>query len=190
MAITEVARPPRAERKIDFAVVAMPVGSLAHAIDAYRQAVAVRVGENAAHQTPPHCMLVNPLRDQPSAAHVHRRALAALVANDVCRTRRAATVSALTTDCSWHGLEIESPALLELAARFARQVSTTARRDHVTRQDCLRLVLAAGFHEEDREALCELAHRIVDPSLPVEWEVGLWQNDQDAWCCVWREPSR
>ena len=97
------------------------------------------------------------------------------------------TVTDLCTTTRWHGLEIESPALLALAVDFATRARTAARECAVTRQDRLRLTLASGFPEAQHEALTEFAYRIVDPVLTAQWQVGLWQRSGGAWASVWQE---
>ena len=188
MTITDDARPLLAEQGIVLAVAAAPIGPLAHAIDAYRQAVAVRVGANAAHRDQPHCLLVQSYRDDPASIPGYQRALAAIVTRDRDqRTRRDVTVTGLTIRPLWHGLEIESPSLLALAVGFAARTTADTGRSHIARRDRLRLVLASGFAAADEDTLSELAHRIIDPDLPAQWEVGLWQCRGGAWGCVWRE---
>lgn len=70
--------------------------------------------------------------------------------------------------------------LSALAAGFAAKATTLRRSHRVTRMRRLRLVLAADFRVTDHDALTELAHRIIDPALPAEWHVGLWQRDDKA----------
>jgi len=191
MAITEVACSSRTARKIDLVVVARPVGPLAHAIDAYRQAVAVRVGKNGAHLAPPHCPLARCYSDHPSSVHLYQRALAAtLQGNRGHLVQPGAIMVALTTNRGWHRLEIQAPPLVALAAEFVARTTSPARGHHVRLEDSLRLVLAIDFETADHEAVSELAHRIVDPSLPTEWEVGLWHCDDHEWGSVWRERAR
>lgn len=172
MTITGVADPVRAEREMAFDVVATPVGPLAHAIDAYRQAVAVRIRTNAAHNSPPHCLLAS-FRDHPSSAAVYEDALAWAAEGE---TDQPTIVTALTTGRAWHGLEIESPMLTAFAAGFAARATTMRRSHRVSRVRRLRLILAIDFRPEDHDALMELAHRIVDPALPAEWTIGLWRG--------------
>jgi hypothetical protein len=183
MTITGVAGPLRAEREMAFDVAATPSGPLAHAIDAYRQAVAVRVGTNAAHRSPPHCLLAT-YRDLPSSVDVYRHALAATVKAGA--DQRLVIVTALTTGNAWHGLEIEAPLLSAFATCFAARATTLRRSHRVTRQRRLRLVLAVDFQPADHEALSEFAHRIVDPALPAEWDIGLWRRDDDASDRLWQ----
>ena len=186
-ALTEAARPSRAEHGVALVVVATPVGPLAHAIDAYRQAVAVRCGRNAAHLDEAHCLLVRTYRDHPSATDAYRQVLSATVGDAAQWGHRSVMVTDLCTTPRWHGLEIESPALLALAVDFAARASTAARGCAVTRQDRLRLTLAAGFPDAHHESLTELAHRIVDPVLTAHWQVRLWQSNGGAWASVWHE---
>jgi hypothetical protein len=185
--LTEVAPLSPAEHGVALVVVATPVGPLAHAIDAYRQAVAVRCGRNAAHLDDAHCLLVRTYRDHPSAVDAYRHVLSETVDDATRRGQRSVTVTDLCTTPRWHGLEIESPALLALAVDFATRATTAARGCAVTRQDRLRLTLAAGFPDAHHEALTELAHRIVDPVLTAQWQVGLWQSSGGAWASVWHE---
>ena len=96
-------------------------------------------------------------------------------------------VTELSTLDTWHGLEIESPALLALADGFAARASAATRAREISRQDRLRLTLAADFDVANHDALSELAHRIVDPGLTAEWQVGLWQSSGGAWTPVWQE---
>ena len=185
--VTDVAPHSPAEHGVAIVVVATPVGPLAHAIDAYRQAVAVRYGRNAAHLYEPHCLLVRTYRDHPSSIDAYRHVLSAAVGEATRRGQRSVTVTDLCTTTRWHGLEIESPALLALAVDFATRARSSARGCAVTRQDRLRLTLASGFPEAHHEALTEFAYRIVDPVLTAQWQVGLWQSSGGAWASVWHE---
>ena len=188
MTVTDEARPQLAKRDILLAVAAAPIGPLAHAIDAYRQAVAVRVGANAAHRDQPHCLLVHSYRDEPSSLPAYQRVLAAIVSTDRRqRTPRHVKVTGLAIGSRWHGLEIDSPSLSALAVGFTARATVDTGRAHIVRQDRLRLVLASGFAPADDDTLGELAHRIIDPKLPAHWEVGLWQCRDGAWGCVWQE---
>jgi len=182
MTITDMYRSARTERKSAFVVAATPIGPLAHAVDAYRQAVAVRVGTNAAHHSPPHCLLALSFDEEPSATDVYRRALARATRDD--RGVNAVTLAALTTTPVWHGLELESGELIAVATRFAQEVAASASTRHVAVHHRLRLTLACGFEARDRDALCEFAHRIVDPALPAEWRVGLWVATGGDWASV------
>ncbi|HUP76389.1 MAG TPA: hypothetical protein VM282_25360 [Acidimicrobiales bacterium] len=181
MTITDMSRSARTEGKAAFVVAATPTGPMAHAIDAYRQAVAVRVGANTAHQSPPHCLLALSFEEDPSATDVYRRALARATRDD--RGVIAVTATALTTTPEWHGLELESGDLIAVGTRFAQEVAASAGTHHVTVHHRLRLTLACDFEARDRDALCEFAHRIVDPALPAEWRVGLWVDTGD-WASV------
>jgi hypothetical protein len=188
MTITDIAPSLRDEREISLVVVATPLGPLAHAIDAYRQAVAVRFGTNTAHRDEAHCLLVRTYHDYPSSVDAYQSALSATVA-DARRQRghRWVMVTELSTLDIWHGLEIESPALLALAVGFATRASAATGAREISRQDRLRLTLAADFEAANHDALSELAHRIVDPGLTAEWLVGLWQSSGGGWTPVWRE---
>jgi hypothetical protein len=183
MAITDEARPLLAERESEFALAATPIGALAHAIDAYRQAVAVRIGKNAAHHVEPHCMLAWSCHAYPSSLRCYQRVLDTTVANRRAKgQRRTAVVTALVTNNVWHGLEIESTSLVTVAKHFSARATTVTGGAWIAPEDGLRLVLARGFDPADHDALTELAHRIVDPALAAEWAVGLWE------CCdgMWR----
>jgi hypothetical protein len=181
MTITGMSRSARTDGKAAFVVAATPIGPMAHAIDAYRQAVAVRVGANAAHHSPPHCLLALSFGDHPSATDIYRRALAAETIDD--RGLGSVTLNALTTTATWHGLELESPHLIAVATRFAKRVAA-ATAHHVTVPHRLRLDLASDFEVRDHDALSEFAHRIIDPALPAEWRVGLWVESGGTWASV------
>jgi hypothetical protein len=185
MAIAEVVRSTPEERDIELLVAATPVGPLAHAIDAYRQAVAVRIGTNRAHQSPPHCLLTRSYYDRLTSARSYRRALVATVRRHQRPLR--GVVTALTTNREWHGLEIESPSLTALAVEIAAAGTNATRHEHVMTHSLLRLALATDFDAADHHLLSELAHRIVDPALPAEWRVDLWQRSDGRWRSALRE---
>jgi hypothetical protein len=185
MAIAEVVHSTLEERDIELLVVATPVGPLAHAIDAYRQAVAVRIGINPAHRSPPHCLLTRSYHDQRTSARSFRRALVATLRSQQRPLRGVAT--ALTTNREWHGLEFESPSLTALAVEIATGGTSATRHEHVLAHSLLRLALATDFDAADHHLLSELAHRIVDPALPAEWRVELWQCSDGLRRCALRE---
>ena len=185
MAIAEVVRSTREERDIELLVAATPVGPLAHAIDAYRQAVAVRIGSNSAHRSPPHCLLTRSYYDRLTSARSYRRALVTTLRKHPLPLR--GVVTALTTNREWHGLEIESPSLTALAVEIAEGGTNATRHEHVMAHRLLRLALATDFDAADHHLLSELAHRIVDPALPAEWRVDLWQRSDGFWRSALRE---
>ena len=185
MAIAEVVRSTREERDVEFLVAATPVGPLAHAIDAYRQAVAVRIGINSAHRSPPHCVLTRSHFDRLTSARSYRRAIDAALRSQQRLLDGVAT--ALTTNREWHGLEIESPSLTALAVEIAAGGTNATRHEHVMAHSLLRLALATGFDAADHHLLSELAHRIVDPALPAEWRVELWERSDGHWRNALRE---
>ena len=189
MAITDVAHVALAEREIELVVAVTPTGPLAHAIDAYRQAVVVRFGKNSAHDSPPHCVVARSYHDQPSSVRAYRRALAATVLHSSRHARHIA-VTALATSGMWHRLEIDSPSLRALTLGLMAPGANMSRGIHVTAERHLRVVLAADFAPADRDALSELAHRVVDPMLPAQWEVGLWRRSNGAWTTIWSEAAR
>ena len=88
-----------------------------------------------------------------------------------------------------HRLEIDSPSLRALALGLVAPGANMTRGVHVTAERHLRLVLAADFAPADRDALSELAHRVVDPTLPARWDVGLWQRSNSAWTTIWSEAA-
>lgn len=179
MTTAEVVRSTREERVIELVVTATPVGPLAHAIDAYRQAVAVRIGVNPAHRSPPHCLLTRSHYEQLTSARSYRRAVLATLRSQQWPLRGVAV--ALTTNREWHGLEIESPSLTALAVDIAAGGTRATRHEHVMAHSLLRLALATDFDAADHHLLSELAHRIVDPALPAEWQVDLWQHRDGLW---------
>ena len=185
MAIAEVVRSTREERDIELLVVATPVGPLAHAIDAYRQAVVVRIGINPAHRSPPHCLLTRSFYDRLTSARSYRRAIVATLRSQQRLLRGVAT--ALTTNQEWHSLEIESPSLTALAVEIAAGGTSATRHEHVMAHSLLRLALATDFDAADHHLLSELAHRIVDPALPAEWRVDLWERSDGNWRNALRE---
>jgi hypothetical protein len=188
MAITDVACVALAEREIELVVAVTPTGALAHAIDAYRQAVAVRVGKNSAHDAPPHCVVARSY-DEPSTVRAHEQALTKTVLHRA-RQPLDIEVTALATEGSCHWLEIESPSLRALALGLAASGMKLTRPNPVTAEGQLRLVLAADFAAEDRDALSELAHRVVDPTLPAQWDVGVWERSKNTWTTVWSAAAR
>jgi hypothetical protein len=187
MAITDEAR-LLAEQEIEFALVAIPSGPLGHAIDAYRQAVAVRIGKNSAHYGELHCLLASSRHARASSLSRYQRVLDSEVSKPRPeRQRRSAIGIELVTNREWHGLEIESSSLLSLSERFSIRASTASHGEWRPCHEGLRVVLARGFDPIDHEALTELAYRIVDPTLPAEWEVGLWLRRDDALVRISRE---
>jgi len=90
-------------------------------------------------------------------------------------------VTALTTNREWHGLEIESPSLTALALEIAACGASAIDHEHVSTHGPFRLALATDFDAADHHLLGELAHRIVDPALPAEWNVDLWQRGDGVW---------
>ena len=169
MTVTEIACLLRATHERQLLLVVSPAGPLSHAIDAYRQAVAVRIGANAAHDVAPRAVLAR-LSDGGIATHDCRRLLEAAIATHRDRLVSPGATVTIRISPTWHGLEIESRLFDAFVDDFAARASG---RVFVASAGRFRLTLAAGFDQSDHDALSELAHRIIDPTLAATWDVGL-----------------
>lgn len=171
---------------------ACPVGKLEEQLEAYFACSRTRCGENAAHQYMPHCTLTGFFRSEPAKIPLYIQALS--------RTLRAAlptmpnpviAVTGMQLAPEIHCLELESPWLRQLVAKFATRVVSATRQESLRPKRWLHLSLAYGFDPGHRRALEQLAARMVDPQAPVTWEMRFYERRPDgSWMCHARWPLR
>ena len=162
---------------------ACPVGSLAAQIEAYFTRSRSQFGANRAHNYMPHCTLTGFFHDQRGAilsyTDAAQQALAAHPTGPI-------TLDKLRLKPDWHGIELTSPWLEDVAATFAQQATSATRTDEIRLKHWLHLSLAYGFNQAHHEKLAELAEKMIDLSQPVTWQVRFYERHaQNGWTCHW-----
>ena len=162
---------------------ACPIGPLAKQIEAYFALSRSQFGANRAHDYMPHCTLTGFFHDQPSAipsyVHAAQQALSQHPSGTV-------TLDKLRLKPDWHGLELTSPWLEQVAMTFAERSTSTTRVDDIRLKDWLHLSLAYRFEKAQHESLAELAEKLIDPTQPVSWQVRFYErHPQNGWICHW-----
>lgn len=145
---------------------AEPRGPLADQVDAYFRGV-----ETDAQTYPPHCTLTGFFRDDDVERYIDAAAtvLAPVVVG----------VAGLRTETEgWIGLELRSPDLHALTARFAAAVADPGTRvDTIRPKDWLHLSLAYGHDRGQHPELARRAVALVDPGAEVDWQLALYERD-------------
>lgn len=104
------------------------------------------------------------------------------------------SIANLRFDECFHGLEIESPWLMSLAAAFAERSDLSTRTEAIRCNEWLHLSFAYQFRPEEQEPLVALADEVIDVASPVHWMLRLYQRhsvckgEEQAWVChrEWR----
>jgi ubiquitin-associated SH3 domain-containing protein len=162
------------EERTSLIVYAVPLGPLGDQLDDYwRRAAPVR--PNAALDYPPHCTVTGFFHrrreDMAGVAAALEQALA-----DGGGAPAAPVVDRMVLDGPWLGLVLGAPALVDLAARFARLAPTGPDDDAVRPKADPHLSLAYEFPPEDESALAALAATTVRPDASARWELRLYEG--------------
>jgi len=168
-----------------FIVYACPVGQLAEQLARYSQISLVECGVNAAHKYMPHCTLTGFFRDELGAISLYLHALTTAYQQALStRPQPAIIITEMTFQPQWHGLQLQSPWLRQLTAKFATMADSPTRQEALRLKDWLHLSLAYEFTSEQQERLAILAQEIVNPQATVEWELRFYQQHSDGlWTC-------
>lgn len=150
---------------------ATPTGPLADALDEQFHRISA-LGPTTAQTYPPHCTLTG---------FFHRReAEIPRILAEVDRAVResgpmpadAVDIIALRRSADWVGLELSSPWLIEATQRFIGCHRIGPGDDPLRPKDWLHLSIAYGTDDIAAAA----AATELDLTLPVRWEVALWQR--------------
>ncbi len=149
---------------------ATPVGPLASACREFFDAST----PTTAHTYPPHVTLTGFFRRGQARADEMVELAREVIADAGPPPAGSVEVVDLLARPDWVGLEVSSVWLTDLASRFAGTDVAGAEEDAIRLKTWLHLSLAYGV--DDLSAHAAAAHELVDPSLPVEWEVALWER--------------
>ncbi|MBE9078227.1 hypothetical protein IQ241_13150 [Romeria aff. gracilis LEGE 07310] len=183
---------------------ACPTGELAAQLEDYFRHSRRRCGPNAAHAYMPHCTLTGFFQAESQAIPRYVQALEKATAQVLEQRSEAAyslrdsnpsvmasaraerlqgrvAIQSLQFHPLWHGLELASDWLCQLAARFARySPSAPALR----LKDWLHLSLAYDFDPAQAPELEQLARAKIDIQAEVRWELRLYErNENRTWHC-------
>lgn len=164
---------------------ACPLGALAQQIDTYLQQAAADCGLNSAHQYMPHCTLTGFFEDYPPAVSIYAERLDQLLAERTPhRPDPVVTITGISFQPTWHGLELEAPWLHQLALAFRDRAESVTRLSPIRPKTWLHLSLAYGFTPEQASHLRHLAQIHINPASPVNWELRLYERRPgNGWIC-------
>ncbi|MBE9100198.1 hypothetical protein [Vacuolonema iberomarrocanum] len=176
-----------------FILYACPEGLLGEQIKAYLARSVAACGANAAHQYMPHCTLTGFFEDVVDQATAYGDLLDRLLtaALPSC-SHPVITLSALIFRQNWHGLEVESPWLRQLALQFRDRAESPTRRSPIRPKSWLHLSLAYDFSPDHDAHLRQLAEADVNPDSPVTWSLRFYERRPgNQWICHrnWPLPS-
>lgn len=154
---------------------ACPTGELADQLDRFFARSRALCGENSAHRYMPHCTLTGFFRDLPDAVSLYTRAIDRLLAESR-PPEPVITIRGVTFAENFHGLELESPWLNQLARDFATEAESVTRADVIRPKDWLHLSLAYDFPPEQHATLRDLAESMVTLSAAVRWELRFYER--------------
>ncbi len=149
---------------------ATPVGPLASACREFFDAST----PTTAHTYPPHVTLTGFFRRGDARADAMVERAREVLADAGPPSAGSIEVVDLLARPDWVGLEVSSQWLTDLASTFARGDVARAEEDAIRLKTWLHLSLAYGV--DDLSAHAAMANELVDPALPVEWEVSLWER--------------
>jgi hypothetical protein len=160
-------------------VYACPIGELAEQLEQYFEQSQQRVGKNAAHHYMPHCTLTGFFRDVEAAIPVYLQALDRVLTRSQPYPHPVITITQMAFRPDWHGLELQSDWLKQRIADFATLAQSPTRSNNLRLKTWLHLSLAYEFQSEQATPLAELACQLIQPEVPVEWEVRFYQRRSD-----------
>jgi hypothetical protein len=170
-----VVAPPEPSRA-ELILYATPVGPLADALEHIRQHLAAE-SPTTAQDYPPHCTLTGFFHRNGDDISRIRAELARTLTELGSRPDGAVRIVGLHSRTDWVGLELDSGWLEALAARFVELHRRGPDDDPIRPKDWLHLSIGYGI--DDLHAVIE-ATADLDLSLPVDWEVALWQRHPDG----------
>lgn len=155
---------------------ATPTGPLANALARLARHLA-DTGPTTAQDYPPHCTLTGFFRRDADDIGRIVDEVADAVADLGPAPTHAVHIVALHRRAEWIGLELASPWLKDVTARFVALHRCGETDDALRPKDWLHLSIAYGI--DDLRPAGEAAADL-DLSLAVDWEVGLWQRHDDG----------
>ncbi len=164
----------------EFIVYACPVGALAEQIETYWQQVRQTYGPNAAHHYMPHCSLTGFFHDEITALPLYITALESALSQTLStKPQPVIQICDLEIQPEFHGLILESPWIQTLIQRFASQALSNTRVDQLRLKDRLHLSLAYDFAPQVASSLAELTQTMINPTIPVQWELRFYERHLD-----------
>lgn len=168
-----------------FIIYACPTGDLNEQIEEYFERAIKLCGKNKAHQYMPHCTLTGFFTDELSSVPFYLEALdKAYTEAKSNETSLDITITKLTFNKNWHGLELQADGIKQLIANFALLEKSLTRQEQLRLKDWLHLSLAYGFNLQDSEQLKHLATELIKIQTDVNWELRFYQKNPDrTWKC-------
>lgn len=164
---------------------ACPTGELADQLDGYFTLSRTRYGENAAHHYMPHCTLTGFFHDVPSTISFYTEQLDVLLsAMRSTEPQPVISMTGISFNPNFHGIELESPWLRELVERFIQRSATPSRTEPIRKKDWLHLSLAYEFPAEQQTPLKTLAEAMIHLDAAVSWQLRFYERHPDqSWTC-------
>ncbi len=165
---------------------ATPRGPLLDACDRYF-ARARALGGTTAQTYPPHVTLTGFFRRSTARRNELVGEIDVLLRQWGAVPAHAVSVDALTVGQDWVGLAVSSRWLRELAEEVAEHDVLGEDDDPLRLKDWLHLSLAYGdLGDRPIADYADLAVELVDPTLAVTWDVGLWERNGDPTAPTWQ----
>lgn len=171
-----------------FILYACPIGKLSQQVQEYYQRSREECGFNPAHRYMPHCSLTGFFEEAIASVPLYLEALDRVYERANKRDLQI-EVKELCFQEQWHGLVLQAPGVLELAANFAEVATSPTRSEPIRLKTWPHLSLAYGFDEQVSDRLKQLAIEIVAPNASTSWELRFYQRHSDwTWTChqSWR----
>lgn len=162
--------------RVELILYATPTGALADQLDDLFARLR-RSAPTTAQTYPPHCTLTGFFRRPADAVPRILGELAGAHDDIGAVPAEPVEVLALHRREDWVGLELRSPWLHQLTAAFVDRHVIGPGDDPLRPKDWLHL--SAAYGDGDLAAAQPLVADL-DPALAAEWEVDLWQRDEDG----------
>lgn len=161
---------------LELIVYACPTGELATALDNYFRLAKANFGANPAHNYMPHITLTSFFQIPREQLEDYQGYLEdALVAHQPT-PKPILQIMGLILRPEFHGFDVRAPHLKIIAADFATRAPANIRL-----KDWLHLSLAYDFPAKHDPGLRQLAKFTVDPNIPADWSLRLYQRHERGW---------
>lgn len=155
---------------------ATPGGPLGDALDKLFEQIADR-GATTAQDYPPHCTLTGFFHRDPADIPRITAEVDHAMATVGRRPIDAVDIVALHRRSDWVGLELASDWLHDLTARFVDSHVVGAHDDAIRPKDWLHLSIGYGIDDLGAATTAAVG---LDLTLPVDWEITLWQRHPEG----------
>jgi len=167
---------------LELIVYACPTGELATALANYFRLAKANFGNNPAHNYMPHITLTSFFRVSPEQLEDYQEYLTDALATHQPVPTPVLQIMGLILRPEFHGLEVRAPQLKLIAADFVTRARANApTKPTINLKDWLHLSLAYDFPAKHDQGLRQLAKFTVDPKIPADWSLRLYERHERGW---------